>query len=56
MVGSRSEPFFHNGAKALAQTLPDARYRSLEGRDHSAVLLASRAMATEVTKFFLADK
>ena len=54
MVGSRSEPFFHNGAKALAETLADARYGCLEGRDHSVVLLASQAMATEVTKFFLA--
>lgn len=38
LVGSRSEPFFHHGAQALASMLPNARYGSLKGRDHSAVL------------------
>jgi pimeloyl-ACP methyl ester carboxylesterase len=52
-VGSRSEPFFHHGAQALAGMLPKARYGSLEGRDHSAVLFASTALAARAQQFFL---
>ena len=56
MVGSKSEAFFHYGAKALVGILPDARYRSLEGRDHSAILMAPKAIALAVQEFFLARK
>ena len=52
MVGGKSEPFFHSGAKALAALLPHAQYRSLEGRDHSAILMAPKAIAAAVTEFF----
>jgi pimeloyl-ACP methyl ester carboxylesterase len=53
MVGSKSEEFFHNGAKALATMLPNTEYRSLQGRDHSAVMMAAQALAAEVKQFFL---
>jgi pimeloyl-ACP methyl ester carboxylesterase len=53
MVGSRSEVFFHNGAKALTNILPDAQYRTLEGQDHSAVLMASKILAKVVEVFFV---
>jgi pimeloyl-ACP methyl ester carboxylesterase len=53
MVGSKSEAFFHNGAKALTELLSNAQYRSLEGRDHGAVLMAAPAIASEVKQFFL---
>ncbi|HLE28879.1 MAG TPA: alpha/beta fold hydrolase [Anaerolineales bacterium] len=53
VVGGKSEAFFHAGAKALAGLLPDAQYRALEGRDHSAVLMASKAIADAVEEFFL---
>lgn len=56
MVGSKSEAFFHSGARSLANLLPDAQYRSLEGRDHSAVVMASKAVADEVEQFFLTQK
>ena len=52
-VGSRSEPFFHNSAKALAEILPHAEYRSLEGGNHGSVLMAPKAIATSVEQFFL---
>lgn len=52
VVGSRSEPFFHNGAQALVPLLPHALYRALEGRDHSAVLMAAKALATAIGDFF----
>jgi pimeloyl-ACP methyl ester carboxylesterase len=53
MVGSKSEAFFHTGAKALAELLPDARYGSLGGRGHSAVMMAPKDIAAEVKRFFL---
>lgn len=53
MVGSRSEPFFHSGAKAVANLLPNAQYRSLEGGNHGSVLLAPKAIAAAVEQFFL---
>jgi pimeloyl-ACP methyl ester carboxylesterase len=53
MVGSKSETFFHNGARALNDILPQAQYRALEGRDHSAVQMAPNAIALAVEGFFL---
>lgn len=53
VVGGRSEAFFHSGAQALAGVLPGARYRRLEGRDHSAVVMAPKALAAEMERFFL---
>jgi pimeloyl-ACP methyl ester carboxylesterase len=50
-VGSKSEAFFHTGAKALATLLPNAAYRSLQGRDHSAVVVAPKALAAEIVGF-----
>jgi pimeloyl-ACP methyl ester carboxylesterase len=52
MVGGRSEAFFHNGAKALTNILPDAQYRALAGRDHSAIVMAPKAIADAVGEFF----
>ncbi len=51
-VGSKGEPFFHSGAKALAGRLTAAQYRSLDGLDHSAVLMAPEALAAAVREFF----
>ncbi|MGJ5820632.1 alpha/beta fold hydrolase [Paludibaculum fermentans] len=51
-VGGRSELFFHHGAQALAGLLPKARYLSLEGQDHSAVLLAPKELAAAAGQFF----
>ncbi len=51
-AGSKGEPFFHSGAKALVGRLAAAEYRSLEGLDHSAVLMASQALAAAIREFF----
>jgi pimeloyl-ACP methyl ester carboxylesterase len=53
MVGGKSEPFFHNGARALVTMLPHAVYRVLDGRGHSAVLMASASVADAVRQYFL---
>jgi pimeloyl-ACP methyl ester carboxylesterase len=55
-VGSESEPFFHSGAKALTEMLPNAQYRSMEGRNHAAVVIAPKALADAVGQFFLDRK
>jgi pimeloyl-ACP methyl ester carboxylesterase len=52
-VGGRSETFFHNGAKALAQLLPSANYQSLAGLNHGALLLSAASLAKDVRDFFL---
>jgi pimeloyl-ACP methyl ester carboxylesterase len=51
-VGARSEPFFHSGAKALIGRLPAVEYRSVDGLDHSAVLMAPDALAAAIRQFF----
>jgi pimeloyl-ACP methyl ester carboxylesterase len=56
MVGSRSEAFFHSGAKALCSVLPNSQYRALEGRDHSAILMAPKEIAAGVSGFFLGSR
>jgi pimeloyl-ACP methyl ester carboxylesterase len=56
MVGSKSEAFFHTGAKALAELLSNTQYRSLAGRGHSAVMMAPKDIATAVCAFFLGRK
>lgn len=51
MVGGKSGPFFHSGAQALARLLSDADYRSLPGRDHSAVMMAAKDLAAAIEDF-----
>jgi pimeloyl-ACP methyl ester carboxylesterase len=53
LVGGKSEAFFHEGAKALTEQLPGARYSSLDGRNHSAVMTAPTAIAAEIRRFLL---
>jgi pimeloyl-ACP methyl ester carboxylesterase len=49
IAGSNSEPFFHSGARALADLLPGARFRSLEGQDHA---VSPDALAPVLIEFF----
>ena len=46
-----SEPFFHDGARALAELLPRATYRTLPGQDHSAFWMAPDVVASSVAQF-----
>lgn len=52
-VGSRSEPFFHSGAKELVRILPSTEYQSLPGLNHGALLLAPAALGRDVQDFLL---
>lgn len=49
IVGGNSEPFFHNGTKALADLLPNARHYTLPGQDHN---VATSALAPVLVDFF----
>ncbi|MBX3080985.1 MAG: alpha/beta hydrolase [Anaerolineae bacterium] len=53
ITGGNSEPFFHDGAEALATLLPKARHYVLEGQDHA---VAAEALAPVLTKFFTEGK
>ena len=50
-VGSKSEPFFHSGAKSLTYGLTAAEYSSIEGLDHSALLMAPKPLAAAFRAF-----
>ena len=52
-VGSKSEPFFHSGAKGLVQIVPSAEYQTLAGLNHGALLLAPSALGKDVEEFLL---
>lgn len=50
VAGGNSEPFFHSGARALAEHLPNAEYRVLEGQDHA---VAPAAISRLLNEFFI---
>ncbi len=49
-----AEAFFHNGARALANLLPNAEHRILQGQHHGSVVMAPKAIASELVAFFKA--
>ena len=49
ITGANSAGFFHDGAKALAKELPQARHRLLPGQDHN---VAPEALAPVLMEFF----
>jgi len=53
MVGSKSATFFHTGAQAIADLLPNAEYRVLEGGDHGTPMMSPKNLAPEVAGFFV---
>ena len=52
LTGEKSEAFFHNCARALADMLPNAEHRILEGQQHGSVVMAPKAIASELVEFF----
>jgi pimeloyl-ACP methyl ester carboxylesterase len=52
MVGSKSEPFFHTGARALAEALPTVEYEALEGGHHGSAVMSPAGIAASITAFF----
>ena len=49
IAGGNSEPFFHDGAQALVDIMPNAKRYVLEGQDHN---VSAAALAPVLTKFF----
>ena len=50
-AGGKSPAWMTNGTRALADALPDARYRTLPGQNH---MVKPQAIAPVLTEFFLA--
>jgi pimeloyl-ACP methyl ester carboxylesterase len=50
-AGGKSPAWMTNGTRALADALPDARYRTLPGQNH---MVKPQAVAPVLTEFFLA--
>jgi len=51
-AGGKSPAWMTNGTRALADALPDARYRTLPGQTH---MVKPQAIAPVLTEFFLAN-
>ncbi len=52
LTGEKSEAFFHNSARALADVLPNAQHRILKGQHHGSVVMAPKDIASELVEFF----
>ena len=54
LTGGKSEAFFHKGAQALANVLPNTQHRILKDQHHGSVVTAPKIIASEVAEFFKA--
>jgi pimeloyl-ACP methyl ester carboxylesterase len=54
MTGGKSEAFFHKGAQALADVLPNAEHRILKDQHHGSAVMAPKVIASEIAEFFKA--
>ncbi len=54
MTGGKSEAFFHKGANALAEVLPNAQHRILKDQHHGSVVMSPNVVASDITQFFKA--
>ena len=52
MVGSKSEPFFHAGARALAEAVPTIRYEELTGGHHGSPQMDPGGLAARIIERF----
>lgn len=52
LTGEKSEVFFHNGARALANVLSNAQHKILSGQHHGSVVMAPKAFADELIEFY----
>ena len=54
LTGGKSEAFFHKGAQALADILPNTQHRILKDQHHGSVVMAPKVIASELVEFFKA--
>lgn len=52
MTGEKSEKFFHTGANALINILPNAKHKILKGQHHGSVVMGSKVIVAELRSFF----
>lgn len=55
MTGGKSEAFFHKGAQAVVEVLPDAQHRILKDQHHGSAVMSPKVIAEEITEFFEAS-
>jgi pimeloyl-ACP methyl ester carboxylesterase len=51
-IGGSSEPYFGDGARDLADVLPQVRVETLPGQDHGALWMAPEAVVESARRFF----
>lgn len=51
-IGGNSEPHFQDGARALADLLPQVAVETLPGQDHGALWMAPEAVVASARRFF----
>lgn len=51
LVGEKSEKYFHTGAQALAEVLPDTEYRPLTGINHGSATMSPSGLIEPITAF-----
>lgn len=52
LTGEKSEAFFHNGARALSNMLPNTQYQKLAGQHHGSVVMAPQSFVDALVEFF----
>lgn len=52
-IGENSEPYFNEGARALADLLPHVSVETLPGQDHGALWMAPEAVVASARRFFM---
>ena len=54
-IGENSEPYFSDGARDLADVLPQVTVETLPGQDHAALWMAPEAVVASARRFFLTN-
>ena len=52
-IGENSEPYFSDGARDLAEVLPQVTVETLPGQDHAALWMAPEVIVASARRFFL---
>ena len=54
-IGEHSEPYFSEGARDLAEVLPQVTVETLSGQDHAALWMAAEVIVASARRFFLTN-
>ena len=54
-IGENSEPYFNDGARELADVLPQVSVETLPGQDHGALWISPEEVVASARRFFLTN-